>query len=226
MRSDRSGTSGCGRPAPFAALLGCVVAIAAAGGCSSSVKGPPLAKELSGNDPQAQLEFWHALPARRAVSNDEAFHAVLLFLDGTDPAADYAGRVRAMAARGLLPAGFEAPADAALRRGTLAIALAKALQVRGGLTMQLFGTRARYATREMEYAGLFPPSSPHQTFSGAEFLGIIGRAEDYQRGRSAEAQVPEELVERPRRDAPSPDTAGGPPGIATPGAAPSVQPTR
>jgi hypothetical protein len=217
-----------GHPALAATLLACASSIAITGGCQSSVKGPPLAKELSGDDPSAQIEFWHALPTRRAVGNDEAFHALLLLLDGADPAADYAGRVRAMTGRGLLPSGFAEPPDAAIRRGTLAGVLARALPVRGGLTMRLFGARDRYATREMEYAGLFPPSSPHQTFSGPEFLGIMGRVEDYQRGRSAEAQVPDELVAGPAgsRDAPGPDAAGGAPGVATPGAAPTVQPAR
>jgi hypothetical protein len=55
------------------------------------------------------------------------------------------------------------------------------LSIKGGLTMRVFGPHPRYAERELEYAGLFPPSSPQQVFSGAEFLGIIGRAEDYQR---------------------------------------------
>jgi hypothetical protein len=38
----------------------------------------------------------------------------------------------------------------------------------------------------MVYLNLFPPSSPEQTFSGSEFVGIIGRAEDYQLGHPDE----------------------------------------
>jgi hypothetical protein len=30
-----------------------------------------------------------------------------------------------------------------------------------------------------------PPGSPQQTFSGNEFVGVIGRMEDYQRGDTA-----------------------------------------
>jgi hypothetical protein len=36
------------------------------------------------------------------------------------------------------------------------------------------------------FVGLYPPSSPNQTFSGSEFVGIIGRIEDYQRGNPAD----------------------------------------
>lgn len=186
-------------------------------GCAAPVTGPPLAKELAGSDPQAQMDFWHTLPGRRAVSNDEAFHALLLFFDGQDESADYPTRVKAMQAKGLLGGGFGGTPEAAVRRGTVATAMVKGLSIGGGVTMRLFGPHGRYAERELEYAGLFPAGSPHQTFSGAEFLGIIGRAEDYQRGREAEQQVPEQVVGGGGRDGP-----GLP---ATPAATAPVAPT-
>ena len=90
----------------------------------------------------------------------------------------------------MLPGGFDEPADAAARRGTVAVVLVRALSIDGGLSLHLLGPRPRYAVRELQYAGLFPPSSPQQTFSGAELLGIIGRAEDYQRGQTGLTAVP------------------------------------
>jgi hypothetical protein len=156
-------------------------------GCQTSHVAQPLTAELAANDPDAQMAFWHALPERKAVSNDEAFHAVLLFADGDDPSADYDARVKRLKDRKMLPDAFDEPAGNAARRGTVAVALARALSIDGGLTMHLFGPSGRYATRELQYMGLFPPSSPQQTFSGAEFLGIIGRAEDYQRGQIDDA---------------------------------------
>lgn len=145
----------------------------------------PLAAAHAGSDPKAQMDFWHSLPDRKAVSNDEAFHALLLFADGKDPATSYADRLRILRERKMLPDGFDAAADAPLRRGTLAVGLLRALSIKGGLTLHLFSGSPRYSVRELEYAGLYPPSSPHQTFSGAELIGIIGRAEDYQRGQAA-----------------------------------------
>jgi hypothetical protein len=47
--------------------------------------------------------------------------------------------------------------------------------------MRAFGPTPRYATRELVYLDLYPPSGPNQTFSGTEFLGIMGKIEDYQR---------------------------------------------
>ncbi|HEV8379503.1 MAG TPA: hypothetical protein VGP99_11685, partial [Tepidisphaeraceae bacterium] len=40
---------------------------------------------------------------------------------------------------------------------------------------------------ELQFKDLYPPSGPHQTFSVSEYLGIIGRMEDYQRGNPADS---------------------------------------
>ena len=81
----------------------------------------------------------------------------------------------------MLPDSFSAPADVAVRRGILAIAITKILDIRGGWAMHVFGPNQRYATRELVYNDVFPPSSAQQTFSGSEYVGIIGKIEDYQR---------------------------------------------
>lgn len=156
-------------------------ACGALAGCTMAKVDKPLTREQAGNDPGVQMDFWHGLAEHRLTSNDEAFHGLLLTLDGKDDAEDYAGRVRVLTERKMLPAGFDRPGEMAVERGTLAVAIVRVLKVRGGLTMQLVGPTPRYATRELEFLGVYPPSSPNQTFSGTEFVGIVGRVEDYQR---------------------------------------------
>ena len=168
-----------GEMAVAAAVLVGAVTMA---GCQAARVERPLTAQWAGNDADAQLEFWHRLAEEPVTSNDDAFHGLLLFFDGQDPAADYAGRVAALRERGLLPAGFDEPAERAVSRGTLAVALVRALNIRGGVLMTLTGRNPRYAVRELQYLGVYPPSSENQTFNGAEFLGVIGKAEDYERG--------------------------------------------
>jgi hypothetical protein len=153
-------------------------------GCHNAKVAEPLTGKLGGSDPDAQMEFWHTLAERNLTSNDEAFHGLLLYLGDTDPAGDYPGRVRELKSRGLLDAGFNQPADQAVQRGILATALVRALKIKGGVFQRLTHDNPRYAVRELMYLDLYPPSSPQQTFSGSEFLGIIGRIEDYQRGNA------------------------------------------
>jgi hypothetical protein len=156
-------------------------------GCAAPVVAEPLTGKYGGNEPEAQLEFWHSLAQRPIASNDEAFHALLLYLDGKDPAGDYGGRVAELKRRRALPSGFNRPAGEAVERGTLAVALVRTLKIDGGWALTLLGPTPRYATRELQYLGLFPPSTPRQTFSGMDVVGVIGRVEDYQRGDAAEA---------------------------------------
>jgi hypothetical protein len=150
-------------------------------GCQTARVDRPLTTDLASNEPDTQLEFWHRLAEQPVTSNDDAFHGLLMFVDGDDPAQDYAGRVAELHRRGMLPKGFDQPAEQAVERGTLAVAIVKALQIDGGVMLRLLGATPRYAVRELVYMELYPPSSPNQTFSGAEFLGIMGKIEDYQR---------------------------------------------
>ena len=106
-------------------------------GCHSAKVAQPLTEKLGGNDPDAQMEFWHTLANQPLTSNDEAFHGLLLYLDNQDPAADYPGRVQTLKDRGLLDRGFDQPADQAVQRGTLAQALVRALKIRGGVFQRL-----------------------------------------------------------------------------------------
>jgi hypothetical protein len=151
-------------------------------GCQSAQVSDSVASEFGGNEMGDQLNFWHTLADRPITSNNDAFHGILLFLDERDESTSYEQRVEALKQRGLLSAKFNEPAEMAVRRGTVAVIFAKALKLRGGWVMHIFGPTPRYAVRELQYLSIFPYSSPQQTFSGSEFVGVIGALEDYQRG--------------------------------------------
>jgi hypothetical protein len=160
------------------------------GGCQSAHVPNPVTTQFSGSDADSQMNFWHELAERHLTSNDDAFHALLLFIDSDDKCANYAERVSALKSRGLLQASFAEPADIAIERGTLAYAVVKYLGIGGGWEMRVFGPSPRYAVRELVYADVFPPSSPQQTFSGSEFVGVIGKIEDYQESTAAATTNP------------------------------------
>lgn len=155
-------------------------------GCKSARVEQPLTRTLGSSDVETQLEFWHQLAERPVTCNDEAFHGLLLYLDGDDANDDYAARVQSMKSRGMLPGNFDEPPEKAVSRGTLAVAIVRALQIKGGVMLHVASRHPRYATRELVFLELYPPSSPHQTFTGGEFLGIMGRVEDWQRGNPAD----------------------------------------
>jgi hypothetical protein len=107
---------------------------------------------------------------------------LLLYLDGKDPAENYQQRVQILKSRHLLAAKFNEPADVAVTRGTLSVPIIKTLKIKGGLMRLVLPDDERYATRELQYQGVYPVSSPNQLFSGTEFVGVIGKLDDYQHG--------------------------------------------
>jgi hypothetical protein len=164
-----------------AAIVAGACALAAlAAGCQSAHVASSVVTKFPGDDTDAQLSFWHELAGHHLTSNDDAFHGILLDLDGHDKSKDYAQRVATLKSRGFLKASFDEPADTAIERGVMATIVVKVLDIRGGWAMHVFGDTQRYALRELVYRGIFPPSSVQQTFSGSEFVGVIGKIDDSQ----------------------------------------------
>src|SRR5690242_11806218 len=92
----------CGAPASSPALtswrtrtsalrailaIGLIGSALLSGGCGAAarVQAPLTSGPLAGNDAHEKSEFWYQLARRPAVSNDEAFHALLLYFSGNDP---------------------------------------------------------------------------------------------------------------------------------------------
>ncbi len=200
MRFDRIGR-----------LIALMCLATAIGGCGSAQVAEPLTETTAGNDVESQMNFWHTLATRNITSNDEAFHALLLFFDSEDPAEDYAGRVELFKSRGWLANDFDEPANQAVTRGTLARVLVEGLQIKGGLTMRIAGPVPRYALREMTFLRIFPSGSANQTISGNQLLTVIGKSEDYQVLRAAEAVSGEQppASQQPGAAKPQPEAGSG-----------------
>jgi hypothetical protein len=174
------------RPLVGSRIAAAIAAAMLIAGCNVAKVPDPVTTKFGADDPDSQIEFWHELAQRPVACNDEATHALLLFVDGKAGEMPYEQRVAAMKDRKLLPKGFNSPPDEAVQRGTLAYGLVEALNIRGGMTLRIFGNSPRYALKELEYMGLFPVSSTTQTFSGTELVGVFGKAEDFQRGGGGE----------------------------------------
>src|SRR3954464_14689446 len=155
-------------------------------GCTLPRAGTPLAQDVRADDPMGKLKFQRQITQRRICSNDDAFHLLIEYANGDDPCADYAARLQWLRQRQMLPDGFDRPADEAITRGTLAVGIAHVLDVKGGIVMHVLPRSERYVTRELVYRGIYPPgSSPHQTYSGLEVIGVLAKMEDTQAGDPA-----------------------------------------
>lgn len=171
-------------------------------GCATAKVSRTVVADLGADDQDTQIDFWHTLATKPVACNDDAFHAIILDLDETDPNADFSARVSALKARGLLLNSFTGGPNDAVSRGVVAVALCQAAGIKGGLIMHLTGPSERYCLREMQYMNLLPPSSPNQTFSGLELVGVIGRFEDYERGNPSDLPASEMPAPEPPRGNP------------------------
>ena len=155
------------------------LAMLAAVGCETTHRASPLITEYDQANAEAELDFWHGLAQQPITTNNDAFHGLIELAHEQDPAGSYEERVGWLKGEGLLDDSFDAPADAAVKRGTVAQVIARILKIKGGVTMRLVGAHPRYATRELVYLDIMEPGTAHQSLSGIEFVGAVGRARDF-----------------------------------------------
>ena len=163
-------------------VLGCSLLVM---GCARTVVVDTNETDYNPNDVTAQLDFWHELPGRSAVTNNEGLHGVILFLEGQDSTGSYEERVAWFDERGWLTAGFDEDPNVAMQRGTLAKVLAHALEIDGGVMMRLTGKSPRYATRELVFLDILPEGTELMVIDGLDYLGVISSAEEYQNLQAA-----------------------------------------
>ncbi|MGD9689186.1 MAG: hypothetical protein AB7K52_00445 [Phycisphaerales bacterium] len=159
-----------------AALLG----VLALGACQRSFIPATIETNYPADDVAKELEFWHTLPARSAVCNDEGLHGLILLADNQDTTGSYTARLALAKQRGWVSHDFNEPGNLAMQRGTLARAVCVICKIQGGLMMTVFGPIPRYATRELVYMRLMgDPSTENLAITGLEYMGVISKAQDY-----------------------------------------------
>ena len=161
-------------------LLGVLAALLTLAGCNrTTVEQTMLERHPSELD---DFDFWDGLAEEPVVSNDDAFHALILMEDGRDPSADFEGRMALAGEKGWL-AGTDQPLDPneSVSVGVLSVAGCRILDIKGGLTMQLFGDSPRYCTRELNAMGVLPGLTPNEALTGLEFISFIDSIEERDR---------------------------------------------
>jgi hypothetical protein len=81
----------------------------------------------------------------------------------------------------IVPADWDAKKETEfVNRGELAYMLFKSLEMKGGLTVRIFGVSCRYAFRECVDKKLIVEGFSGQLISGEELISILAEAEKYQ----------------------------------------------
>jgi hypothetical protein len=150
------------------------------GACQRTYVAATLETNYPPDDAGKELEFWHTLPTRSAVCNDEGLHGLILLADGEDKTGGYLQRVELAKSRGWVGKNFNEAGNLAMQRGTLAQAICVICDIKGGAMMRVFGPIPRYATRELVYMNMMgDPSTENLVITGLEYMGVVSKAQDY-----------------------------------------------
>lgn len=123
----------------------------------------------------------------RATYGD-ACRALLSLLKDEHTDADFGAVSGDLAGRGVVSADWALTETSLLTKGTLAYMFCQALEIKGGLTMRLFGVNRRYALRECQHRNLIMPGSMDEYVTGRELIDSLTNATVYKEQGNSDSQ--------------------------------------
>ena len=127
----------------------------------------------------SDAEFLYELSDKKYCTTDDAYRGMLQFVDGQDTSSTFQERTARVQMHGLVKKGWKHVAEEPITKGKLAYMFARALELPGGVMYNVTDANCRYALRELIYKDVIRIGSEGEKVSGAEFVGILGRADDY-----------------------------------------------
>jgi hypothetical protein len=173
-------------------IVGPVILLGASCASAGAVPAPASAAPAAAS---TDAQFFGELGYKDVASAADAARAVaILASEGAQNSPDFEANKAYLMQRGILPDGWlnKAAADASIDKGHLASLICRALGIKGGLWMRLFGPQPRLALRECAYLGLMMTGCDYRHVSGGELVGVIDRAD---RLRAAQAGKPAPKLE-------------------------------
>jgi hypothetical protein len=119
---------------------------------------------------------------KQRASFEDVCRVISTLLHDKDPQQPFDKMRTSLIKEGIIPGDWVYKRESPVTKGMLAYMLCKVLDIKGGLTMRIFGTSQRYALRECKWIGLITrASSAKEYVSGKELLAIFTRASVYKK---------------------------------------------
>ncbi len=132
-----------------------------------------------GNVSDAEL-FFTLASQTRPVSQNRAYHVFLVWMDGKDESRSFGQRIATLEQRGILDRNWAHDPLKAVSRGRLASMICRKLNLKTSVMLWLAGPSERAARRELIYREIMiAGGSDGDPLSGAEFVNILKRADEY-----------------------------------------------
>jgi len=170
------------------ALTGAALILLAAGWASAAA--PPVPAAPAPPAASSDARFFGELAYKDvATAADTARALVILVSAGKETGTDFEAAKAYLATRGVRAGGWleKASADTPTDKGHLASLICRALGIKGGLWMRLFGPLPRLALRECAYLELMAMGADYRHVTGGELAGVIARADQWRTQHAAPA---------------------------------------
>jgi hypothetical protein len=129
----------------------------------------------------AGLIYFKDLLSRKVSYQSDIAQILVILLGVEEEYTDFNAQAQFLTAQGIIP-----PDEASrfnphvpLRKGLSAYMFLKALDIKGGLWLRLFGVNERYALRELTYLEIIPPGNSNEIVSGKELIVTFINAVNY-----------------------------------------------
>ena len=162
-------------------VLGVMLMVGLVGCTPGGVKGVRAFEDLPPAEGEvvSDAAFLYELANKESCSTDDAYRGILYFVDGADTSSTFQERTARVRMHGLIKADWKHVPQAPITKGKVAYMFARALEFPGGVMYNITNAGPRYALRELIYKDIIRIGSEEQKVSGAEYVGILGRADDY-----------------------------------------------
>ncbi len=166
---------------------------AAAIGCQTGE--PALEKGdviIGGTD---SADYIDSLSSTETVTEALAVEGILQVL-GEEKKRTFADAVAYLKEKGIVGDKWSFKGDRNVTKGRVAYMVCRACDVKGGVTLRIFGPSPRYCLKELQYMGFMTEGQMYNTVSGMEYLAILSRADEFrQTGQVSEVMKQEEAAE-------------------------------
>jgi hypothetical protein len=128
-----------------------------------------------------QEAYFTELLAKETADLSDACRTIVLLMGMNDQFSDRQARFNFLKEEGIIPKNIDADSDhsMSLRKGVIAYMLAKTIDIKGGITLRIFGVNQRYAFKELVYEQIMYPGNVSDIISGQELILTLTQAADY-----------------------------------------------
>jgi hypothetical protein len=131
--------------------------------------------------PKSATQFYRALHVKGKASYDDGLRIMQVLVEGRNSLKPFAEMAQDLKDRGVIPSGWNYDENSPISVGMICYMLVEVLEIEGGVSLMLFGNSERYAARECMHIGLVKQANTDRYITGPELLGILRRAQQYQK---------------------------------------------